>query len=189
MLTVKVMNEAGYSEALFGLSLSYNAPVEKMPAVAAKLAHRGGGESKFLESMFCWLDVRAPRYWWQEADTYRIATKQSESTMHTILRRALGSDDFQEDGGFEEADPGDEEFERLYLEKLNQKIAAKRFRWVKRHLFESFFQRREWCMSYATLQRLWYQRHQHKLPEWHQFLDTIIAQIQHPEFVVRADAT
>ncbi len=86
MLTVVKTEEAGYQSAMIGLAKSKKQPVENMPALAVKLAPKGLGHNKFLEAMVVWLDVRAPRYWWQEADTYRISTKQSESTMHTLVR-------------------------------------------------------------------------------------------------------
>ena len=125
-----------------------------------------------MESMIVWLDVRAPRFFWQGADTYRISTKQSESTMHTIMRRELTQDDFQ-DG-----------VDSIVLGRVNDFIRAKDFQAVKRHLPESFLQRRVWCMSYKTLQNIWYQRHDHKLPEWKEFLDQIVEQLAHPEYVV-----
>jgi hypothetical protein len=183
MLEVKVLCEAGYEQALYGLSLSYNAKSENMPARATQLAHKGEGHSKFLEAMMVWLDVRAPRYFWQEADTYRISTKQSESTMHTLLRRPLTKEDFQQDP--------DDEFgiDAGLLYALNQHIQTKAFRWVKRHLPESFMQRRVWCMSYKTLQNIWYQRHDHKLPEWHDFIDQVLSQIVHPEYIKRPEVT
>jgi len=78
----RVIKEAGYEEALLGLSLSFNADLERMPKRAEKLAPLDKGHNKCLESIAVWLDVRAPRYWWQEYDTYRVGvTKQSESTM------------------------------------------------------------------------------------------------------------
>jgi hypothetical protein len=180
-LTVKVLHEAGYEQALFGLSLSYNSEPEKMKSTALKLAHRvqgdnwPGGENKFLEAIFLWLDVDAPRFWWQEADTYRLSTKQSESSMHTILKRCLTQEDFVEP------------IEPTWLNFINRMIEAKDFRWLKRHLPESFLQRRVWVMSYKTLQNIWYQRRNHKLPEWHYFLDQLLPQLQHPELVSKSE--
>ena len=170
-MIVKVLQECGFDHAMLGLSLSYRAPVENMLPVAQRLAHRGGGENKFLESMIMWLDVQAPRYFWQEADTYRLSTKQSESTVHMIMKRELTVQDFQ-DG-----------LDAMVLEKINEFIRAKDFRAVKRHLPESFLQRRVWCMSYKTLQNIWYQRCNHRLPEWHLFLGGVLIQIKHPEFI------
>lgn len=178
-MTVRVLHEAGYEQALFGLSLSYNTDPEKMAPVALKLAHRvqgdgyPGGENKFLEAIFLWIDVDAPRFWWQEADTYRLSTKQSESSMHTILKRCLEQEDFVED------------IEPAWLTLINEKIVAKDFRWLKRHLPESFLQRRVWVMSYKTLQNIWYQRRNHKLPEWHYSLDQLMPQVQHAELIVK----
>ena len=88
-MKVEVVNESGYTEALLGLSLSHNQPIENMADVALKLASKDGGHNKFLESIYIWLDITAPRFWWQEADTYRLSTKQSESTMHTMTNRPM----------------------------------------------------------------------------------------------------
>lgn len=174
----KVLLEAGYEQALYGLSRSYNTAIEKMPDIALKLAHRvqgggfPGGENKFLEAMILWIEVTAPRFFWQEADTYRLSTKQSDSTMHTILRKPLTQENFVEDIGEDT------------LNALNEHIAAKDFRWVKLNLPEAFLQCRVWCLSYKTLQNQWHQRRKHKLPEWHAYLDQVLAQIQHSELIV-----
>lgn len=89
-MKVDVLLEAGYEEALYGLSLSFKdraiprdvwwtkAKFEAMQKRASALYKLDGGHNKFLESMLVWLDVEAPRGWWSEMDTYRLATKQSE---------------------------------------------------------------------------------------------------------------
>ncbi len=75
-MKTKLLHEHGSQEALLGLSLSYDS--EPNIKVANQLAHKQGGHNKFLESIVVWLDITAPRYWWQEFDTYRIGiTKQS----------------------------------------------------------------------------------------------------------------
>ena len=56
-----------------------------MKEISEKLHDKDEGHNKFLESIIIWAEVTAPRYWWQEADTYRLSTKQSESTMHTLI--------------------------------------------------------------------------------------------------------
>jgi hypothetical protein len=170
-MKVQILREAGYEEALLGISLSYNALLENMPKRAEKLAHLGRGHSKFLESILVWIDVTAPRYWWAQADTYRLSTKQSESTMHTLGKRLLTNADFE--GGIFAA----------WLEDLNQMIESKDFACVKAHLPESFLQRRIWCLSYKTLQNIVNQRAHHMLKEWHMFIDCVVEQAQHPEFL------
>jgi len=79
-MDVKVLKEAGYEEALAGIGLSYNiTDMKRLEKIARTLAPKDGGHNKFIESMVVWLEIRAPRYWWQEYDTYRVATtKQSE---------------------------------------------------------------------------------------------------------------
>ncbi len=172
-MKVTVLKEAGYKEALFGLSLSYN--TEPSEEVANNLAWKHGGHNKFLESMMVWLDIDAPRYWWSQADTYRLTSKQSESTMHTIIRKPLDETDFQDGIWYP------------LLRELNFKINLKDFRWVKRHLPESFLQRREWRVDYKTLQNICMQRATHKLPEWQLFIKELTGQLEHPEFVYKDD--
>ena len=78
---VRILEEHGHDSALLGLSLSYDQTPERMPAVAERLRFRGDGHNKFLESILVWLDVTAPRYFWQQFDTYRVGvTKQRQST-------------------------------------------------------------------------------------------------------------
>ena len=157
-MKITILREAGYDEAMLGLSLSYNADPARMPARSAKLAHMDGGHNKFLESIAVWLDITAPRYWWSQFDTYRAGvSKQSESTMHTILRRPLAQEDFE--GGI---DPE-------ILGIINAKISAGNFDGVKRNLPESFLQRRIVTTNYKTILHIVRQRHDHKLTEWQDF--------------------
>lgn len=90
-MKIDVLFEAGYEQALYGLSLSFKDRsisrktwwtadrFSSMRKLASKLYKMDGGHNKFLESIVVWLDVEASRAWWQEFDTYRIGTtKQSE---------------------------------------------------------------------------------------------------------------
>lgn len=173
-MDVKVLREAGWAEALLGLSLSYNS--QPSTIVAKRLAHKGGGHSKFLESMQVWLDVDAPRYWWSQMDTYRVGiSKQSESTMHTILKQYLNQEDFQ--GGVDET----------ILLLLNDAIQRKDFSWVKAHLPESFLQRRIVNTNYMVLQNIVRQRKGHKLPEWQLFIESIVDQVEFPMYIVKPE--
>ena len=101
-IATRIIGEYGFEQALFGLGLSYGITsgmsysdfikndnlVNKMSSVAEKLCSNDGGHNKFLESIKIWLDVDAPRFWWSEADTYRLSSKNSESTMHTLVNEA-----------------------------------------------------------------------------------------------------
>jgi len=172
MIRVKVLGEAGYEHALLGLSLSYNVDVDKMPKVAERLSIRDNGENKFLESMVIWLEIRAPRYWFQQFSTYRVGvTTQSESTMHTIMRRHLTGADFS---GSVRLD---------HISWLNSLINRGDFQRVKANLPEGFMQRRVVCMNYKSLRHMFSQRYNHRLHEWHDFLNGVLEQIGHPEFI------
>ena len=162
-MKITILREAGYEEAMLGLSLSYNADPVRMPARAAKLAKLdpASGEVKFLEAMAVWLDITAPRYWWQQMATYRIGTStSSESTMHTMMRRKLTPEDFE--GGLHH-------YSDRVLGMLNAHIDVGDFDVVKRHLPESFLQRRIVKTCYKTLLHIYRQRHDHKLSEWQDF--------------------
>lgn len=174
-MRVIVMNEAGYDEAMLGLSLSHNQPVENMPLVADGLVARGGSHAKFLESIAVWLDIRAPRYWWQEFDTYRVGvTKQSESTMHTVEKRLLTEGDFLPEVHFRT------------IQLVNALIEdGESLRVIKANLPEGFLQRREVCTNYKALAHMYGQRENHKLEEWRWFFAEILAKTQYPDYIRR----
>ena len=156
---------------MIGLSLSHDQPVEEMPKIAEKLYCKDGGHNKFLESIVVWLDIHAPRYWWQQFDTYRVGmTKQSSSTVHTLLQDVLTQYDFVE--------PIPQDF----LWQLNNYIERDQLLTVKAMLPEGFLQRRICCTNYQTLRRIIKQRQNHKLPEWQRFSTAILLQIDHKEF-------
>jgi len=184
IIKVKKVDEAGYHAALLGLSYNKKQPVEDMPGVAGKLAFRDGGHNKFLESIVIWLEVTAPRYVWQEMDTYRISTKQSESTMHTLMKELTEAKASTEnmnlfiENNFE---PGSivPEQTKVLLDAVERKDLLA----VKRLNPEGFIQKRMWCMSYKTLRNIIIQRRHHRLPHWKMFIKQVLEQLEHPELL------
>jgi hypothetical protein len=178
-MQVAILEEAGYDQAILGISLSHGSTIERAKEVALKLAFQDGGHNKFLESIFVWLDVTAPRYWWQEADTYRLSTKQSESTMHTIHKRRLTQEDFEHD------------IPKSHLKHLNILCdeycinkSTDNLEKLKSQIPEGFLQRRIWVMNYKTLRNILIQRTKHRLSEWRiVFCPYIRNAIQHPELL------
>jgi len=171
-MNVTILEEHGYESALLGLSLSHNQEPSRMQRVAQRLCMLGDGHNKFLESIVVWLDIVAPRYFWQQFDTYRIGvSRQSESTMHTIACRPLNPSDFEHP------------IPASYLTHLNERIAAGDWEGAKRDLPESFRQRRIVCTNYMSLQRLIRQRADHRLSEWRTFIDGVLVGVQHPELL------
>ena len=175
MIEVKVLREAGYEEAMFGISLNKNQPIENMPIVAARLSSFDGGHNKFLEQIEVWLDVKAPRHWWQEADTYRLSSKNSQSTMHTLMKRNIEQTDFEE------------KIPDSYLHFLNDTMKNDGLIKLKAYLPEGFMQRRMWKMSYKTLRNIIQQRKNHRLPHWKTFVEEILKQVEHPILLMKTD--
>ena len=184
-MEIRLMRMEGLPEALFGIGLSYGLTSEyevwddvpfdrrmKLQEIAAKLCKAGAGEDKFLRQIVCWWDVRAPRYWWAEADTFKVGTvAQSESTMHTITRRPLNAL-----VDFEEPVDGD------VLNRLNDHIRwynetkgdVEEFMAIKNMLPEGFLQRRVWTLNLANMKNIYRQRRNHRLPQWHAVCDAFV---------------
>lgn len=228
-MDVNIIGEHGYKQALFGLGLSYGLTtgmkfedfknnkelVEKLNGVAVKLSTKDGGHNKFLESIRIWLDVNAPIYWWVEADTYRLTSKQSESTMHTLVKEIEGITKnladitdhrhldhmlYQEHQYVQKYVLGhfdvEEHDETLLGYIRNQLITiAQRLKYItdpsekiiicKRFLPTSYMQRREWLIDYKTFRNMVLQRYNHRLPHWHKFIDDVYDGLKHPELVTK----
>lgn len=120
-----------------------------------------------------WLNIRAPRYWWQEFDTYRVGvTKQSGSTIHSISRRILTTDDFVP------------ETLNDAINLINRLIEDKApLRQIKANLPEGFLQRRLVCINYKALAHMYGQRKDHKLEEWHKFFDIVLSRLDYPTYI------
>ena len=164
-MQVKVIGESGYDAAVLGFSLSYNSSLDRVKEILPNFAFGIPGEDKFLESIDLWIDVSAPRTWWQEADTYRLSTKQSGSTMHTLMKNKLSQEDFE----VPVWEP--------YLEHLNEKISEYKLekdpatkkrmkKELKCALPEGYLQRRIWHMNYKTFKNIYNQRKSHDLDFW-----------------------
>ena len=188
-MKINIIEITGKTTALLGLGLSYGITSDldildfnhytndsiyaKCLNIANNLAHKQGGHNKFLESINISLDIKAPRYWWSEFDTYRVGiTKQSESTIHTLTKRKLTAADFN--GGISQT----------ILDNLNTCINKYNnaeskaeqehiFHNIKVNLPEGYLQRRIVVCNAKTLQNIIAQRHNHRLHEWYTFCTTI----------------
>lgn len=175
-MKITKLEEAGYYSALRGVNLSYrkDKTVKSEPNyyLALKLAHKQGGHNKFLEAIMIWIEIEAPRGWWQQFDTYRVGvTKQSESTMHTIVSHELTQEDFERP------------LPPVVLEELNKAIEVGDLEEIKNQLPEGFLQTRVVALSYKTLQNIYKQRKNHKFLPWAVFVENVVSQINIPEFI------
>lgn len=169
-MKIKFISTYGSTEAMIGLSFSFKAPIERMRGVAKKLCasdpNGSTGETKFLEMIVSYWEITAPRYWWQEFDTYRVGvTRQSASTMHTIMKRHLTLEDFDADGQTDSL--------QKVIDIINEKIDYKDFMAVKRLLPESFLQKRIVMINAKAARHIYGQRKNHKLEEWRLFCSAL----------------
>lgn len=166
-MRVTILGESFHQWALDGLWLSYHEIDDDLyrvdneePALELlkKLANKDGGHNKALESVAVAIDIDAPLYWWSQMDTYRCGvTKQSESKMHTMLKRELTQDDFE--GGIL---PGPLSYVNYFIREKNLEDALK-------HLPMGFLQRRIIVTNYKAIRTIYSQRRNHKLKQWRQF--------------------
>ena len=188
-MKIEILDVAGIHSAIWGMRNPLNShhlsdtsihEIGKADMVLAKKLVKAGGEHrKFIRQIQVWLDVTVPRYLWQEIDTYKFGTKNSESTMHCLHKREFELSDF-----YIGDDPivGTANYLELYvIPKLNEYrqyyLKDKDYRWIiemKRILPESFLQRRTWNTNYEELLNIYKQRKHHRLKEeWGIILDTI----------------
>jgi hypothetical protein len=150
--------------------------------LAQKLINAGSDHSKFMRQILVSMDIDAPLYWWKEADTYKVATvANSCSTMHTIARVPITLDLFSFDKEtqdlFEGGDFNDllifidtlETLRVSYLETGDKKY----WRALIQMLPSGWNQKRTWTGNYSTARNIVFARDNHKLTEWHTFLDKI----------------
>lgn len=183
---VRVLKESGFYEALFGLSLSFdvispevitgesnllsNEKFLKMQKVAQTLAFKQGGHNKFLESMQVWMLIRGSLSFWKQFDTYRCGiSKQSESTMHTLKKRQLTEQSFTK--------------ETFCIPTINHLSIDE----MRDNLPSGFLECRVVNTNYKTLQNIIHQRQCHKSQKWKTFVEMLLQQVEHPEFLIQTN--
>ena len=145
--------------------------------LAMRLAKAGSDHRKYLRMVFVSVDVTAPLYWWNEYDTYKVATvANSTSTMHKIHSKPFSMDDFSCD----HMTDGTKKFmETVVAELENIRLRFKETKskddWYDmiQLLPSSYNQMRTCTFNYETLINIYRARKNHKLAEWHTFCDWI----------------
>lgn len=129
-----------WSNLSFTNNVSVDIDEEDMKLLTT-LVKRGDEHAKVLRGVMVWCEINAPRYLWQEFDTYRIGCERlsSNSTMHQ-QGKGLSAEDLVE---------------------------------MKEKMREGTMQRRVWMFSYQTLRRIYFQRRNHRLPQWRMFCEWI----------------
>lgn len=164
-----------------------------------RLCKTGSADAKFRRMIICYADITAPLYMLKEMDTYRMGVeKNSCSTMHKIHSKPFTPDDFSHEhlltidslgldvslcaidvnGSicFYTAD-GQLDLICKALNKYRDKFLEtkdKAYWWQMIQLLPSSYnQRRTYMFSYEALSKIYRERRNHKLDEWHQFCDWV----------------
>lgn len=137
-----------------------------------KLIEAGSDHRKFLRMIHVQMDIRAPRYWWTQADQYKIGTTtNSQSTMHTIHKRKFTASDFS----MEHVSLSDVEMLLQHLNLLRAEYLETKDKndWYSliELLPQSYMQTRTVDINYETLLRIAVSRRGHKLKEWTDFIE------------------
>lgn len=148
--------------------------------LSSRLQKAGPEHAKHLRMVMVWADIAAPRYWWNEFDTYRAGVeKVSCSTMHRLMARPLEFSDFENDCLDDKYNPIGEIIvdinTRMDSWKYEEDPEEKKAIWrsIIQLLPQSYLQKRTVMMSYAALRNIYRQREGHKLNEWHQFREWV----------------
>lgn len=143
--------------------------------LAQRLLKAGPEHRKYLRQIFVSVDITAPRYWWQEFDTYKIGTvANSCSTMHKLHSKPFEPSDFSiYDSDESEIDNSVEKTIISICDALNvyrcKYLETKDFKWIrkmKKILPESYNQKRTITLNFEVLLNMINQRKSHRLPEW-----------------------
>ena len=183
-MEVNVLNESGYEEALYAMSLSYfdesedseiwwDKQYEKAVKRSKKMCHQGSGHNDFITMTSVWLEIVAPLYMWKQLDRYQIGfRKMSTSTMHTLIKTGVTEERFESTPKFFNID--------AFNEWLKTKPDIEE---VANELPDGFLQRRVVKTNYMTLRNIINQRKDHRLKSWQQFCTALYEQVEHPEFL------
>lgn len=176
---------------------------EKDEALMRRLIGQGSADHcKFRRMIAVYCDVTAPLYWWSEADTYKVGTvANSCSKMHTLMNKPFEAGMFScEEWATITHSPvygthiDPVPIGSMLIDFLNGQrdlyFAARRhgqteqaeFIWrrIVELLPESWNQKRTWMLNYETLANIYRARRNHKLKEWRDFIDTMLAELPYP---------
>lgn len=139
--------------------------------LACKLIKAGPEHRKFMRQIMIWFDITIPIYVWSEKDTYCIGkVRNSCSTMHTLGLRDLAQNDFELPIKNETLDDLNALGVQFREARLIKDTAAKNEirRKYKNALPSGFLQKSTYMMSYELALSMYFQRRNHRLPEWNE---------------------
>ena len=162
------------------------------------LAKGGAVHAKYRRMIPVFLTIDAPLYWWKEFDAYKVGTvANSCSTMHKIHAKEFTLDDFSHEHltvqakkimgeVITELNKARDNFLDFvdYWPEDEEITCKKDFWWLMIQLLPSSYnQKRTVMLNYEVLAKMYVERKNHKLDEWHTFCDWI-EQLPYPEIII-----
>lgn len=157
---------------------------------------------KFRRMLAIYCDITAPLYWWKEFDTYKVGTvANSCSTMHTLMNKPFTVDMFSYEDWADVS--GGREYGKVIkpipvaeviidylnaardvylgaIEHGDNDSAKHIWRRIVQLLPESWMQKRTVMLNYEVMANIYHARKNHKLKEWHDFIDAIVSEVPYP---------
>jgi hypothetical protein len=147
------------------------------------LSNAGVEHRTYARMIQVWVTIDAPLYWWKEMDRYTVGkTQVSCSTMHKIHAKEFTKDDFSVENivGVEAERAMETVINALnrtrddYLTEADPVKKKKLWETLIQLLPSSYNQKRTINMNYEVCMKIWKERHNHKLKEWHILCDFIL---------------
>ena len=187
----KFLHCAGYDLAVLGMMLSYGktsfdnfqATGADIDRISTKLAPMDGGHNKFLEQIQYWILVKAPLFWWKQADTYRVGiSKSSESTMHKSWKNGLTQEMFETPIFQDTLNNLNKFIDEYNAEKTTTERKAYLQDLIIGNLPDAYLQTRLVNVNAKCLRNMYLQRRDHKLKQWSDFC-AWIKELPHGELI------
>lgn len=137
----------------------------------SRLTVAGPEHAKFNRMLPVWFDLSAPLYILAELDTYKVGTvRNSCSFMHKGVAKPFEFSDFGR------PDDGTDVWwfhTVLHLNTLRDRYLETKdetvFQEIRKCLPSGYMQKATFFMNYGVLRNIYFQRRNHRLPEWHDF--------------------
>ena len=149
-------------------------------ALMRKLYAAGQPHRKYLRQIFVAMDITAPLYWWKEFDTYKVGTTANScSTMHKIAAKEFELSDFSTEHLSEDVinKPFKDIIDCLNFFRGLYNLNKDKSDWwqMVQLLPSSYNQRRTVTMTYENVMNILDYRQGHKLSEWNEYCDILMA--------------
>lgn len=149
-------------------------------ALMRKLYAAGQPHRKYLRQIFVAMDITAPLYWWKEFDTYKVGTTANScSTMHKIAAKEFELSDFSTEHLSEDVinKPFKDIIDCLNFFRGLYNLNKDKSDWWQmiQLLPSSYNQRRTVTMTYENVMNILDYRQGHKLSEWNEYCDILMA--------------